>query len=548
MNEKGLIEQVLKIINSNYSNIYVIDILSDAVYAFDFNSEGQLIIKETLSYTDFIEVAKRFVYPEDLNNYFAALSLNNLEIESQRGNQETKVKYRRLGASGDYRYHVNIINYLPFEGKKLIFMMSEDINSRLIDTEEKVVTLTKTAQEYKNRLNEESESIGNAIYEINSILEMQKQDNSIDARDYINSVFNRVSSDHPELNRAIVSRMVSSANYQKPSILIVDDSSIIRNSLKRIFETDYEIIMAKSGNEAIDIITKNVVSRGMNENYVNIVGILLDLIMPNGDGFMVLDFLRNFNLLNKIPVAIISGDETKETRRKVYEYDIVDMLEKPFNTDNIRRRISKIISMYMSSSNLQNIISQQNKKINSTGDVKNLENLKFIIDKMVENCLNSQEARKYKRMARIISLELANRYPSYGLTSDYIDYIVTGVPLYNIGSMAISKDEIVSVKSIRQSIDFGISIVNSYFDDPKELQVISNIVKNSCEMFNGSGLPNNLSGNDIPIEAQIANIVVRLNQKAFSTCFKAVTETDASKYNPDLIDVLKNIKKELKEV
>lgn len=546
MNEKNLIDQVLRIINSNYNSIYVIDILSDVVYSFDFDDSNHLVIKERISYTDFIEVAKKFVYPEDLNNYFAALSLNNLEIESQRGNQETKVKYRRLGVSGDYRYHVNIINYLPFEDKKLIFMMSEDINNRLTDTEEKVATLTKTAQEYKDRLNDESESIGNAIYEINSILEMQKQDSTINARDYINSVFNRVSTNNPELNRAIVSSMVNSANYQKPSILIVDDSSIIRNSLKRIFENEYNIVMAKSGNEAIDIITKNVVSRGMNENYFNIAGILLDLVMPNGDGFMVLDFLRNFNLLKKIPVAIISGDETKETRRKVYEYDIVDMLEKPFNTDNIRRRISKIISMYMSSSNLQNIISQQNKQINISGDVKDLENLKTIINKMVDNCLNTPEAKKYMKMARIIALELANKFPSYGLTSDNIDYIVTGVPLYNIGSMAIPKDEIISVKNIRLSIDFGLSIINSYFDNPEEIRVVSNIIKNSCEMFNGSGLPNNLSGNDIPIEAQIANIVIRLNQKAFSTSFKTITDTEAFKYNPDLIEVIKNTKKDLK--
>ena len=99
MNESGLIEQVLRIINSNYSNIYVIDILSDKVYSFDFNVANSLIIRETLTYTDFVEAAKKFIYEEDLNDYFAAISLNKLEIESQKGNQETKVKYRKLSPS-----------------------------------------------------------------------------------------------------------------------------------------------------------------------------------------------------------------------------------------------------------------------------------------------------------------------------------------------------------------------------------------------------------------------------------------------------------------
>ncbi len=550
MNESGLIEQVLRIINSNYTNIYVIDILGDKVYSFDFNIANSLTIKDTMTYTDFIESAKKFIYIEDLNDYFAAISLNKLEMESQKGNQETKVKYRKLNPSGEYRYNVNIINYLPFENKKLIFMMSEDINSRLVDTEEKVVNLTKENIEYQNRLNEESESIGNAIYEINNILDMKLNDNSIDTKNYINSVFNRVSTTHPELNRAITSKMVRSANYGRPTILIVDDSSIMRNSLKRIFANDYDIVMAKNGNEAIDIITKNVLNRSTYQDNINIVGILLDLIMPGVDGFAVLDFLKNFNLLNKIPVAIISGDETKETRRKVYEYDIVDMLEKPFNIENIRRRISKIINMYMASDNLKNIIASQDREMIDKGSQEKYESLSIIMQKMVENVVNSESSIRMKKMVREIALELQNRYPSYNLTSKYIDNIVTCAPMYNIGSLAIPNDSIVSIKNIKESIDFGIAIVNNCITDSEELAVASNIVKYSFEMYNGSGYPSNMSGNDIPIEAQITNIVARIikSNKSFATTFKTITDVEQNKYNPDLIDVLKTIKKDIKDI
>lgn len=549
MNESGLIEQVLRIINSNYSNIYVIDILSDIVYSFDFNVANSLTIKETMTYTDFVESAKKFIYAEDLNNYFAAISLNKLEIESQKGNQETKVKYRKLSPSGEYRFNVNIINYLPYEGKKLIFMMSEDINSRLVDTEEKVESLTKKTIEYQNRLNEESESIGNAILEINNILDMKTNNDNISTRNYINSVFNRVSNSHPELNQAITKRMVRNTNIGKPAILIVDDSSIMRNSLKRIFANDYEIVMAKNGSEAIELITKNILNRTTSQDNVNIVGILLDLIMPGVDGFAVLDFLKNFNLLNKIPVAIISGDETKETRRKVYEYDIVDMLEKPFNTDNIRRRISKIISMYMASDNLKNIIASQDRELSNVSQEK-YEGLSIIIQKMVENVINSESSIRMKKMVREIAIELQNMYPQYNLDTRYIDNIVSTAPLYNIGSLAIPFDSVVSIKNIKESIEFGLVIINNYISDQDELRVASNIVKYSFEMYNGMGYPNNIRGNDIPIEAQIVNVAARIvkSNKSFATTFKTITDTESIKYNPDIIDVLKQIKKTIKDI
>lgn len=549
MNESGLIEQVLRIINSNYSNIYVIDILSDIVYSFDFNVANSLTIKETMTYTDFVESAKKFIYAEDLNNYFAAISLNKLEIESQKGNQETKVKYRKLSPSGEYRFNVNIINYLPYEGKKLIFMMSEDINSRLVDTEEKVESLTKKTIEYQNRLNEESESIGNAILEINNILDMKTNNDNISTRNYINSVFNRVSNSHPELNQAITKRMVRNTNIGKPAILIVDDSSIMRNSLKRIFANDYEIVMAKNGSEAIELITKNILNRTTSQDNVNIVGILLDLIMPGVDGFAVLDFLKNFNLLNKIPVAIISGDETKETRRKVYEYDIVDMLEKPFNTDNIRRRISKIISMYMASDNLKNIIASQDRELSNVSQEK-YEGLSIIIQKMVENVINSESSIRMKKMVREIAIELQNMYPQYNLDTRYIDNIVSTAPLYNIGSLAIPFDSVVSIKNIKESIEFGLVIINNYISDQDEMRVASNIVKYSFEMYNGMGYPNNIRGNDIPVEAQIVNVAARMvkSNKSFATTFKTITDTESTKYNPAIIDVLKQIKKTIKDI
>lgn len=554
MNEKGLIEQVLRIINANYSNIYVIDVIDDKVYNFSFAVANNLVINKVMSYTnDFINLAYKFVHEEDVGAYFNALNINKLENERTKGNQETKVKYRKLCETGEYRYYVNIINYLPFEGKKLIFMMSEDINERLVEEEVKTNQLETEVISYKNRLTSETESMANALYQVNNILENSSSSDILkmkDTRAYINQVFSNASLSHPELNKALQQKMNESANYSKPCILIVDDSSIIRNSLKRIFQNDYEILMAKNGNEAINIITENVINSSYTGKNKNIVGILLDLVMPMSDGFVVLDFMKNFNLFNKIPVAIISGDETKETRKKVYEYEIVDMLEKPFNTETIRKRLGKIINLYMTSSNLQNIVAIQDEKLQDNTLDETSENLKLVINQIVNNILKNPESNKLRKMAQIVTTNLASKYPIYGINQKMIDAIVNTIALYNIGSIAMADNEVITSNTIKQEIDYGLTIVDSCITDQEEKRVAKNIIKYSFEMYNGNGYPNGLKGNDIPIEAQITNLLVRVikndRTKSITTAIKLVIEHDANKYNQDLIKVLNESKKEVK--
>lgn len=92
----------------------------------------------------------------------------------------------------------------------------------------------------------------------------------------------------------------------------------------------------KDGKEALEIIASN---RGNN----NIKAILLDLNMPQVDGFAVLNYMKENNLLQEMPVSIISGDSTKETIDKAFTYPIVDMIKKPFNDTEIKRVVEKTI-------------------------------------------------------------------------------------------------------------------------------------------------------------------------------------------------------------
>lgn len=123
------------------------------------------------------------------------------------------------------------------------------------------------------------------------------------------------------------------ANPNLKKLLVVDDSDIIRNIIKKIFNNEFEVLSAKDGNEAITMVSNNE----------NLIGLLLDLNMPNVDGFAVLNFFRDNNLFDKVPVAIITGDDSKETTDRAFAYSVVDVLNKPFNESNVKRVVNAMM-------------------------------------------------------------------------------------------------------------------------------------------------------------------------------------------------------------
>lgn len=120
------------------------------------------------------------------------------------------------------------------------------------------------------------------------------------------------------------------------TILVVDDSNIIRNFIKKIFNDTYEVIVANDGKEAIDAVEINPTS--------NIVAMLLDLNMPNVNGFEVLEYFDKHSLFSRVPVSIITGDDYNDTVQKVFAYPVVDILTKPFNERDIKQIVEKTVS------------------------------------------------------------------------------------------------------------------------------------------------------------------------------------------------------------
>ena len=136
-----------------------------------------------------------------------------------------------------------------------------------------------------------------------------------------------IKSEEPKLN-----------NEGKLAIIVADDSKLVNNFVKKMIDEKYEILPAYDGQEVINLINNN-------QNY-KIECLLLDLNMPKVSGFQVLDYFQEHNLFKEIPVSIITGEDSKDMINKAFQYQIVDMLVKPFSAEDVKRVVNKTISFH----------------------------------------------------------------------------------------------------------------------------------------------------------------------------------------------------------
>ncbi len=123
---------------------------------------------------------------------------------------------------------------------------------------------------------------------------------------------------------------------EEQAILVCDDSNITRNLIEHVFKDKYKVLMATNGKGAMDIV--DVMSD-------SIVAILLDLNMPDVDGFDVLDYFKEKGILDKKPVCIVTGEDAPEIIGKVKTYPVTAILLKPFSAEQIKAVVSKAIEI-----------------------------------------------------------------------------------------------------------------------------------------------------------------------------------------------------------
>lgn len=136
----------------------------------------------------------------------------------------------------------------------------------------------------------------------------------------------------------------------REKVLIVEDMEINREILVNILEDEYVILQAKDGLEAMKVIE---------QEKDDIVAILLDLIMPNMDGFEVMSKLREQGLMRKIPVLVISASNQPSTEARCLEYGVADFIGKPFDSSIVKKRVRNMAYYYVYKNDLEERVDEQ---------------------------------------------------------------------------------------------------------------------------------------------------------------------------------------------
>ena len=520
---------ILKGVFNFYDDIRVIDVLNDSIITLSYSNDA-IVSTNKASYSEFLDKLSSEVKEEDLKHLTEQSSLNNLETHPNG----IMVNYEK---QDNHKY--SSLYMLIDSARKLILMLTHKTSE--ISTND------------KSRLSNFTDEVSDAILKIYNLFEANTSSNlNIDnVESYINAIFTNLTTDYKELSNALAKKAFNVSSRFGKTLMIVDDDMVTRGMLRKIFKDDYNIVEAANGNEAIEILDRTLNNKGY-EKTDNIVGMFLDLTMPIADGFSVLDYMTNNNLLSNIPVIIISGDYEKETRNKAYNYNIADMIEKPFDFQIVRHRINKFINLYRTSSSLTNIVSDQYANTN----------------KIIDNILKayaydySDNIKKLYQYLNIIATQYKALHPEYGLDDEKIDKLSNAIKYYDLGIYTIpkrvfSKGNLTNEdkKLIINRVDAGCCILDVILKDNED-----SLYKNYCyeilkychEYYSGKGYPYGLSGEKIPISAQLASICIdylNLSSKNdHDECCNIISSNNNLKYSDEIINLFKSVSDTFKNI
>ena len=524
---------------SRYEEALIIDVQGDKIYKY-INNNGNFVCERESSYIEYFDNCRNFIDGEDVEGYIESLSISKLEENGGKAVYNYKMLSNKLGT---YLEYTNEISLHVENDKKIIVVLVARSNGT------KVVEKTdNNKSNLEGKINKLNDAISLAMLKIHNVINM---DNNLRPKDeYINSILVGLTTEFPELNKAFTENASEIYSSGRTTIMIIDDDSMTCNLIGKIFNKDYDVITANNGEDAIaklkDAKIKNI----------NISCIFLDLIMPVLDGFSVLDYLNDNNYLNKLPVIIISGNYDKETRNKAYSYQIADMLEKPFNAQVIRHRIENLINLYRSSGNINEMMLKQH------------ENLKNIINSLVvsyemDNGLMMATLKKY---VKILAMQVSVQYPEYNISSNMIEKIANSACYYAIGNYTLSKTILakkgeyseVEKESIKKANLNGAAIIkyvlslNNNEIDPKYAYEIA---KYYNERYDGAGYPEKLSGEGIPLAAQIAslaieymNLVNTIVPVDYGRIASLIIMEAGHKFNPKMVEAFKKVEPEFEAI
>lgn len=336
----------------------------------------------------------------------------------------------------------------------------------------------------------------------------------------------------------------------KEQILIVDDLEVNRVILSDVFVDEYEILEASNGNEAIYQL----------ENNHNIVLILLDVVMPELNGFGVLEYMKEKDLLDRIPVILITGETIINSDDQAYSFGVADVMHKPFYPHIVKRRGKNIIELYQSKKRMEERLKEQEKAIRDQ-EKQIRDNNEFMIDALssvveFRNLETGEHIRRIKYFTRIMLKYLMKYFPKYGLTQEQVDEIARAAALHDIGKIGIPDAILLKpgrltpeeFEIMKTHTTIGCDVLEKFKErqSGEFYQYCYDICRYHHERWDGNGYPDHLKGEEIPISAHIVAIAdvydalvsprVYKSPYANNIAYDMIMNGECGQFSPDVLE------------
>lgn len=332
-------------------------------------------------------------------------------------------------------------------------------------------------------------------------------------------------------------------------ILVVDDSEINRAILREILDRDYDIIEAKDGAEATQLIQKNKYSLSL---------ILLDLMMPVMDGIGVLEYMNEHDLIDLIPVIMITSETGAEFVDKAYQLGVSDFVNRPFNKQIILHRVTNTIMLNAKQKRMEGMIKRQIYEKEQQSDLM-IDILSHIVE--FRNGESGLHVLHIRVLTGLLLHRLVQKTDQYGLTEAEIRRISMASALHDIGKVAIP-EEILNKPGRLTSEEFVVMKTHSqkgaqllkdlaFHQDKPLLKSAYEICLWHHERYDGRGYPHGLAGEEIPISAQVTALAdvydaltgERVYKHAIphNEAIKMILNGECGAFNPLLLECLTEI-------
>ena len=341
----------------------------------------------------------------------------------------------------------------------------------------------------------------------------------------------------------------------KQRILVVDDSKMNREILCEMLKDDFEIIEATNGQECVSLI----------EQYGKEISlVLLDIVMPVMDGFEILMYMNRNHWIEDVPVIMISSEESENYIRKAFKFGVSDYISRPFDSKVVYQRVFNTIKLYAKQRRLISMVSDQMHEKEKDNQMM-VEVLSQIME--FRNGESGLHVVHINTLTRLLLERLVENTDAYNLTPDDCYLISTASAFHDIGKVGIdesilnkpgklTKEEF---ETMKEHTLIGASMLDKleHYKDEKMIKIAYQICRWHHERYDGKGYPDGLTGEQIPIAAQVVSVAdvydalvsKRVYKDAYSheQAMKMILNGECGAFNPLLMEVLVEIQDKIKE-